>query len=87
MLLQLEQECLDIYRTKVERSRKYKAELQRSLAEFEAEIAQLTSALGERVSAPRVCSQSSFLFGFVCGGRISILIYSLFFQKDAYSCA
>lgn len=54
MLLQLEQECLDIYRRKVERSRKYKAELYQSLAEFEAEIAQLTSALGERVSMPRV---------------------------------
>lgn len=56
MLLQLEQECLDIYRRKVERSRKYKAELHQSLAEFEAEIAQLTSSLGERVSVPRVCS-------------------------------
>lgn len=56
MLLQLEQECLEIYRRKVERSKKYKAELQRSLADFEAEIARLTSALGERVSVPRVCS-------------------------------
>ncbi|KAL8546983.1 hypothetical protein ACS0TY_006632 [Phlomoides rotata] len=53
MLLQLEQECLDIYRRKVERSRKYKAELHQSLAEFEAEITQLTSALGERLSMPR----------------------------------
>lgn len=54
MLLQLEQECLDIYRRKVERSRKHKAELLQSMAEFEAEIAKLTSALGERVSLPRV---------------------------------
>ncbi|KAI3445184.1 hypothetical protein Pfo_001849 [Paulownia fortunei] len=53
MLLQLEQECLDIYRRKVERSRKYKAELHQSLAESEAEIAQLASALGERVSVPQ----------------------------------
>ncbi|KAH6819134.1 microtubule-associated protein 65-5 [Perilla frutescens var. frutescens] len=53
MLLQLEQECLDIYRRKVERSRKHKAELQQSLAEFEAEIARVTSALGELVSVPR----------------------------------
>ncbi|XP_042065049.1 65-kDa microtubule-associated protein 5 [Salvia splendens] len=53
MLLQLEQECLEIYRRKVERSKKYKTELQRSLADFEAEIARLTSALGERVSVPR----------------------------------
>ncbi|KAL0429468.1 UNVERIFIED_CONTAM: microtubule-associated protein 5 [Sesamum radiatum] len=53
ILLQLEQECLDIYRKKVERSRKYIAELHQSLAAFEAEIAQLASALGERVSVPR----------------------------------
>ncbi|KAK4476668.1 hypothetical protein RD792_015828 [Penstemon davidsonii] len=52
MLLQLEQECLDIYRRKVERSRKYKADLHQFLAEAEAEIAQLSSALGEPVSLP-----------------------------------
>ncbi|XP_051123479.1 65-kDa microtubule-associated protein 5 [Andrographis paniculata] len=53
MLLQLEQECLDIYRKKVERSRRYKAELHQSFSEYEAEITHLTSALGERVSVPR----------------------------------
>ncbi|KAL6493811.1 hypothetical protein OROGR_031720 [Orobanche gracilis] len=52
MLLELEQECLDIYRRKVERSRKNKAELHQCLAESEAEIAQTASALGERVSVP-----------------------------------
>ncbi|GFP93936.1 65-kda microtubule-associated protein 5 [Phtheirospermum japonicum] len=52
MLLELEQECLDIYRRKVERSRKNKAELRQCLAESEAEIAQIASALGERVSVP-----------------------------------
>uniref|UniRef100_A0A5B7A2X2 Putative microtubule-associated protein 5 isoform X1 n=1 Tax=Davidia involucrata TaxID=16924 RepID=A0A5B7A2X2_DAVIN len=53
MLLQLEQECLDIYRRKVEKTRKYKADLHQSLAEAEAEIANLISALGERASFPR----------------------------------
>ncbi|KAM7511851.1 hypothetical protein LguiB_010726 [Lonicera macranthoides] len=53
MLLQLEQECLDIYRRKVEKTRKYKAELHQSLAEAEAEIANLISGLGERASFPR----------------------------------
>ncbi|KAL6570185.1 hypothetical protein OROMI_014699 [Orobanche minor] len=52
MLLELEQECLDIYRRKVERSRKNKAELHQCLAESEAEIAQTASALGERVCVP-----------------------------------
>ncbi|KZV54430.1 65-kDa microtubule-associated protein 5 [Dorcoceras hygrometricum] len=53
MLLQLEQECLDIYRRKVERSRNCKAELLQSLAASEAEIAGLSSALGEQISYPR----------------------------------
>ncbi|CAL5379816.1 unnamed protein product [Camellia sinensis] len=50
MLLQLEQECLDIYRRKVEKTRKYKADLHQSLAEAEAEITNLISALGQRTS-------------------------------------
>ncbi|KAF6149406.1 hypothetical protein GIB67_016944 [Kingdonia uniflora] len=50
MLLQLEQECLDVYRRKVEKSSKYKAELHQSLAEAESEVANLVSALGERAS-------------------------------------
>ena len=54
MLLELEQECLDIYRRKVENTRKYKADLYQVLAEHEAEIAKLTSALGERASFSRV---------------------------------
>lgn len=54
MLLELEQECLDIYNKKVEKTRKYRAELQRSLAQAEAEIASLMSALGEKVSFPKV---------------------------------
>ncbi|XP_022966946.1 65-kDa microtubule-associated protein 5 [Cucurbita maxima] len=51
MLLQLEQECLDIYRRKVERTRKYKADLLQQLAEAETEIAGIASALGEGFSS------------------------------------
>ncbi|KAK8976412.1 hypothetical protein V6N11_013548 [Hibiscus sabdariffa] len=47
MLLELEQECLDIYRRKVEMTRKSKADLHHSLAQFESEIAKLVTALGE----------------------------------------
>ncbi|KAL5732685.1 hypothetical protein ACOSQ2_032377 [Xanthoceras sorbifolium] len=54
MLLELEQECLDIYRRKVERTRKYKADLHQSLAEAEAEIANIVSALGEHASFSKV---------------------------------
>ncbi|XP_050282844.1 65-kDa microtubule-associated protein 5 isoform X1 [Quercus robur] len=53
MLLQLEQECLDIYRKKVEKTRKYKADLHQSLVESEAEIANIVSALGEHASFSR----------------------------------
>ncbi|KAH9686479.1 65-kDa microtubule-associated protein 5 [Citrus sinensis] len=56
MLLELEQECLDIYRRKVERTRKYKADLHQSLADAEAEIACLVSALGEHASFSRQIS-------------------------------
>ncbi|XP_077242637.1 65-kDa microtubule-associated protein 5-like [Tasmannia lanceolata] len=53
MLLQLEQECLDVYRRKVDRASKYKADLHQALAEAEAEAANLVSALGERASFAR----------------------------------
>ncbi|XVF41056.1 hypothetical protein PTKIN_Ptkin01aG0249300 [Pterospermum kingtungense] len=53
MLLELEQECLDIYRRKVEMTRKYKADLHQSLAQSESEIAKLVSALGEHSSFSR----------------------------------
>lgn len=55
MLLQLEQECLDIYRRKVEETRKYKADLFQSLIEAEAEITNILSSLGECASFSRVC--------------------------------
>ncbi|RWR74757.1 65-microtubule-associated protein 5-like protein [Cinnamomum micranthum f. kanehirae] len=48
MLLQLEQECLDVYRRKVDHASKYKAELHQLLADAEAEAANLVAALGER---------------------------------------
>ncbi|KAG6618182.1 65-kDa microtubule-associated protein 5-like [Carya illinoinensis] len=53
ILLQLEQECLDIYRKKVENTRKYKADLRQSLAEAEAEITNIVSSLGEHASFSR----------------------------------
>ncbi|XP_065867278.1 65-kDa microtubule-associated protein 5 [Euphorbia lathyris] len=53
MLLQLEQECLDIYRRKVELTRKYKADLLQSVSDAESEITNLVSALGENVSCSR----------------------------------
>eukprot|EP01018_Ginkgo_biloba_P006073 Gb_25382 [translate_table: standard] len=48
MLLQLEQECLDVYKRKVDQASKSKARLHLALAESETELANLVSALGER---------------------------------------
>ena len=56
MLLQLEQECLDIYCRKVEKTRKYRASLHQALAETEVEINNIISALGEHASFSRVCA-------------------------------
>ncbi|BFG20559.1 65-kDa microtubule-associated protein 5-like [Prunus yedoensis var. nudiflora] len=53
MLLQLEQECLDIYRKKVEMTRKYLADLHQSLTDGQAQITAIASALGEAASYSR----------------------------------
>ncbi|WOK99958.1 65-kDa microtubule-associated protein 1 [Canna indica] len=48
MLLQLEQECLDVYKRKVDQASKSRALLLQSLADSKAELARLLSALGEK---------------------------------------
>lgn len=47
MLLQLELECLEVYRKKVEQASKTRTLLLQSLADSKAELAGLLSALGE----------------------------------------
>jgi hypothetical protein len=47
MLLQLEQECLEVYRRKVERASHARAQLHQDLANSETELAALFSALGD----------------------------------------
>ncbi|GKV39671.1 hypothetical protein SLEP1_g47409 [Rubroshorea leprosula] len=53
MLLELEQECFNIYRKKVEMTRKHGVDLNRSLTEAEAEIAHPVSVLGGYASLSR----------------------------------
>ncbi|KAJ0989742.1 hypothetical protein J5N97_008098 [Dioscorea zingiberensis] len=48
MLLQLEQECLDVYRRKVDQASKSRARLLQALADSKAEFARLLCALGEK---------------------------------------
>lgn len=47
MLLELERECLEVYRRKVEEAANAKARLHHSVAAKEAELATLMAALGE----------------------------------------
>ena len=47
MLLELERECLDVYRRKVDEAANAKARLHQSVAAKEAELATLMAALGE----------------------------------------
>ncbi|URE07528.1 calcium-binding protein [Musa troglodytarum] len=46
-LLELEQECLDVYRRKVDQANRCRAQLRQAIADSEAELAAICSALGE----------------------------------------
>lgn len=48
MLLELERECLEAYRRKVDQANKCRARLQKAVADSEAEVAYICSAMGER---------------------------------------
>lgn len=60
MLLELEKECLDVYRRKVDEASNAKARLHQAVASKEAELAALMAALGEL----NLQSQVSFLLVF-----------------------
>ncbi|XP_073316058.1 65-kDa microtubule-associated protein 3-like isoform X1 [Primulina huaijiensis] len=47
MLLQLEQECMEVYRRKVDQANKDRAQLRLAIADAEAELAAICSAMGE----------------------------------------
>ncbi|RLM97728.1 65-kDa microtubule-associated protein 5-like [Panicum miliaceum] len=53
MILQLEEDCLNVYRKKVDQTRRQKADLRQALSVGEADIDKILSALGERESFPR----------------------------------
>lgn len=48
VLLELEQECVDVYRRKVDRANINRARLHQEVAEAEAEFTHLLLSLGER---------------------------------------
>ncbi|KAG6472480.1 hypothetical protein ZIOFF_069944 [Zingiber officinale] len=47
MLVELEQECLKIYRSKVDEANRCRAQLRRAIADSEAEVSAICSAMGE----------------------------------------
>jgi protein regulator of cytokinesis 1 len=56
MLIQIEQECLDVYKKKVEQAAKSRAQLLEALSDARIELARLLSALGEKCFAGLVSS-------------------------------
>lgn len=48
MLLELEQECLEVYRRKVDEVNRGRAQLRQAIADAEAELAAICSAMGEK---------------------------------------
>lgn len=59
MLLQIEQECLDVYKRKVEQAAKSRAELLQTLSDANAELSSLTTSLGDKSSVGIVSFVSS----------------------------
>ncbi|PON59969.1 Microtubule-associated protein, MAP65/Ase1/PRC [Trema orientale] len=58
MLLELEQECLEVYRRKVDQANRCRAQLRQAIADAEAELAAICSAMGERPVHIRQSDQS-----------------------------
>ncbi|XVF09710.1 hypothetical protein REPUB_Repub07fG0118800 [Reevesia pubescens] len=59
MLLELEQECLEVYRRKVDKANRCRAQLRQTIADSEAELAAICSAMGERPVHIRQSDQNS----------------------------
>lgn len=47
MLFELEQECLDAYKRKVDQATRYRAQLRQAVADAEAQLADICTALGD----------------------------------------
>ncbi|KAK9147572.1 hypothetical protein Scep_006329 [Stephania cephalantha] len=59
MLFELEQECLEVYRRKVDQANRSRAQLRQAIADSEAELAAICSAMGERPVHIRQSEQST----------------------------
>ncbi|GLT49270.1 hypothetical protein SLA2020_228390 [Shorea laevis] len=59
MVLDLEQECLEVYRRKMDQANRCRAQLRQSIADCEAELAGICSAVGERPVHIRQSNQNA----------------------------
>ncbi|KAL1341930.1 hypothetical protein HN51_028506 [Arachis hypogaea] len=59
MLFELEQECLEVYRRKVDHANRNRAQLRQAIADCEAELAAICSAMGERPVHTRQSDQNA----------------------------
>ncbi|XWS61043.1 hypothetical protein CRYUN_Cryun07bG0091800 [Craigia yunnanensis] len=59
MLLELERECLEVYRRKVDQANSCRAQLRQAIADSEAELAAICSAMGERPVHIRQADQNA----------------------------
>lgn len=59
MLYELEQECLEVYRRKVDVANRSRAQLRQAIADCEAELAAICSAMGERPVHIRQADQNA----------------------------
>uniref|UniRef100_A0A0D3GAJ4 ATP synthase subunit beta n=1 Tax=Oryza barthii TaxID=65489 RepID=A0A0D3GAJ4_9ORYZ len=59
MLLELEQECLEVYRRKVDQANRSRAQLRQAIAQSEAELAAICSAMGETTVHVRQSNQKA----------------------------
>ena len=62
MLLELEQECLEAYRRKVDQASRFRAQLIQAVADTEAELAHICASLGEQPLSMKQVGELVLLF-------------------------
>lgn len=72
MLLQIDQECLDVYKRKVDQAVKSRAHLLQALADAKLELSRLLSSLGEKTYVGIV---SDLYFIFVLDGQNYLYLF------------
>lgn len=84
MLIQIEQECLDVYKKKVEQAVKSRAQLLEALSDARTELACLLSALGEKCFAEFVSSFTQLSLVYIlCHHMCKVLWVFIMFVKLA----